>query len=62
MDNIKFINFWVEKYPDGNTNSLHISISSFTLDFSLSSLNIIDDRFLNKRKPKIIALTISNGW
>ena len=61
MDNIKLIDFRMEKNSDRNSNGLHISIGSLPFDFSLPGLHIVDDGLLDDRDFEIISFFESSG-
>lgn len=50
----------MEQHPDGDSDGLHVSVRSFALHLSLSSLYVVNDGLLDDRNFKVVALLVPN--
>ena len=55
---MKFADLRVEEDSDSKFDALHVSVGSLCKNFIFSSLDIVNDRFLNEWNFKIVALSV----
>ena len=61
VDNIEFIDFWMEENSDRYFDGLHIPIGCFPLDLVFTGLHVVDDLLFYDGDLKVEPFSITLG-